>query len=134
MCIRDRYSPIGSPAEKAYSLFPAINDHGFGFDYLEKLMQSSFYYGTNIGEDNYLKKIVSDFGLSWSEIKKLSKNYNWKELLNQNLLDMYRGGCWGVPTIKLVNLNGENEYFQWGQDRIYLIERELVNRLFSNHQ
>ena len=97
-------------------------------------MQSSFYYGTNIGEDNYLEKIVSDFGLSWSEIKKLSKNYNWKELLNQNLLDMYSGGCWGVPTIKLVNLNGENEYFQWGQDRIYLIERELVNRLFSNHQ
>ena len=132
--IKNIYSPIGSPAEKAYSLFPVINDHGFGFDYLEKLMQSSFYYGTNIGEDNYLKKIVSDFGLSWSEIKKLSKNYNWKELLNENLMDMYRGGCWGVPTIKLVNTDGANEYFQWGQDRIYLIERELVNRLFANHQ
>ena len=71
--------------------FPKINEKGFGFDYLEKLMVSSFYYGQNIGEDKYLEKTVSDLGLSWSELKKELANNDWKEILNNNLEDMYKG-------------------------------------------
>jgi len=132
--IKNIYSPIGKPAEKAYSLFPIINEKGFGFDYLEKLMVSSFYYGQNIGEDKYLEKTVSDFGLSWSELKKELANNDWREILNNNLEDMYKGGCWGVPTIKLSSINDDYVYYQWGQDRIHFIEKEIISKLSINLQ
>lgn len=132
--IKNIYSPIGKPAEKAYSLFPIINEQGFGFDYLEKLMVSSFYYGQNIGEDEYLEETISDLGLSWSEIKEELKNNDWKKLLNENLNEMYKGGCWGVPTVKLSNMKNGNEFYQWGQDRIHFIEREIISSLNVSHQ
>ena len=47
--IKDIYSPIGSPANKAYSLFPIIDSYGLGFRYLEELTKASFFYGFNIG-------------------------------------------------------------------------------------
>jgi len=132
--IKNIYSPIGKPAENAYSLFPIINNKGLGFDYLEKLMESCFFYGENIGEEKYLKKTISDLGLSWSEIKEELKNNDWKKLLNNNLNEMYKGGCWGVPTVKLSNMKNGNEFYQWGQDRIHFIEREIISSLNVSHQ
>tara|TARA_A100000164_G_scaffold377327_1_gene416263 strand:+ start:1 stop:1404 length:1404 start_codon:yes stop_codon:yes gene_type:complete len=132
--IKNIYSPIGKPAESAYSLFPIINNKGLGFDYLEKLMESCFFYGENIGEEKYLKKTISDLGLSWSEIKEELKNNDWKKLLNNNLNEMYKGGCWGVPTLKLTNTNSGYEYYQWGQDRIHFIEKEIISVLNFSHQ
>jgi 2-hydroxychromene-2-carboxylate isomerase len=131
--IKKIYSPIGKPAERAYSLFPIINDQGYGFDYLEKLMDSCFFYGENIGEMKYLEKTISDLGLSWSEIKEELKNNDWKKLLNNNLNEMYKGGCWGVPTVRLSKINSDYEYYQWGQDRIHFIEKEIISILNFNH-
>ena len=45
------YSPIGKPARKAYSLFPAVDEAGKGFEYIDELLRASFYEGINIGED-----------------------------------------------------------------------------------
>ena len=39
-----------------------------------------------------------------------------KKLLNNNLNEMYKGGCWGVPTVRLSKINSDYEYYQWGQD------------------
>jgi len=97
-------------------------------------MVSSFYYGQNIGEDKYLEKTVSDFGLSWAELKKELANNDWREILNNNLEDMYKGGCWGVPTIKLSSINDDYVYYQWGQDRIHFIEKEIISKLSINLQ
>ena len=40
---------------------------------------------------------------------------------------MYEGISWGVPTFKLVD--GENNFTTWGQDRIWLVEEEIIKRL-----
>ena len=57
-----------------------------------------------------------------------------KKLLNENLNEMYKGGCWGVPTVKLSNMKNGNEFYQWGQDRIHFIEREIISSLNVSHQ
>ena len=53
------YSPIGKPARKAYSLFPEINRHGKGFEYIDELLRASFQDGINIGEESFLENLVS---------------------------------------------------------------------------
>ena len=131
--IKDIYSPIGSPANKAYSLFPIIDSYGLGFRYLEELTKASFFYGINIGNKEFLEKLSKDLGLPWDKIRVELNTDNWRSILEKNLKDMYSGNSWGVPSFKLTNFDNSNPYYQWGQDRIWLIENEIIDRL-SNHQ
>ena len=131
--IKDIYSPIGSQANKAYSLFPIIDSYGLGFRYLEELTKASFFYGINIGNEEFLEKLSKDLGLPWDKIRVELNTDNWRSILEKNLKDMYSGNSWGVPSFKLTNFDNSNPYYQWGQDRIWLIENEIIDRL-SNHQ
>ena len=123
------YSPIGKPARKAYSLFPIIDEAGKGFEYINELLQASFYDGINIGEDDYLKFTVEKLGLDWNIISKKLGSNDWKKVLNNNLKDMYSGNCWGVPSFKITDVNDENPFYVWGQDRMWLLKEEIYKRL-----
>lgn len=123
------YSPLGKPAELAYSLFPIINAHNKGFSYIEKLTIASFHNGVNIGNKAFLKKIVRELDLSWDEIKNDLGKRKWKKVLDENLNEMYEGNCWGVPSFRITDENYENPFYQWGQDRLWLIEEEIKKRL-----
>ena len=127
--IKSIYSPIGSPARKAYSLFPSIDKAGKGFEYITELLNASFQDGINIGDDDYLQNLVCKLGLEWDEIKKTFKSHCWKKDLNNNLKEMYEGNCWGVPSFKITNEDGSDPFYAWGQDRIWLIKEEINKRL-----
>ena len=58
------YSPIGKPARLAYSLFPIIDNLGKGFEYIDGLLRASFQDGINIGDESFLKNLVSELDLS----------------------------------------------------------------------
>lgn len=127
--INDVYSPLGEPAEMAYSLFPAIDNLGKGFDYIESLTKASFHDGINIGSKDFLRKLIEELDLPWNDIREDLGSDLWKSILKENLDDMYSGNCWGVPSFNLTDENGENPFYQWGQDRIWLIEKEIIRRL-----
>jgi 2-hydroxychromene-2-carboxylate isomerase len=127
--IKSIYSPIGSPARKAYSLFPSIDKAGKGFEYITELLNASFQDGINIGDDDYLQNLVCKLGLEWDEIKKTFKSHSWKKDLDNNLKEMYEGNCWGVPSFKITNEDGSDPFYAWGQDRMWLIKEEINKRL-----
>ena len=127
--IKDIYSPIGAPARKAYSLFEIIDKNNKGFDFLEELTKASFFDGINIGDEKFLDKLITKLDLSWRKVKAELNNDRWEAQLDENLKNMYAGNCWGVPTLKLTNKDGSNPYYKWGQDRLWLIENEIVKRM-----
>ena len=127
--MKDIYSPIGKPARKAYSLFPIIDSHSKGFEYIDGLLKASFQDAINIGEESFLENLVIDIGLDWGKIKGSLNNPEWKKILNDNLKDMYQGNCWGVPSFKLTNPDGSNPFYVWGQDRMWLIKEEIFKRI-----
>jgi 2-hydroxychromene-2-carboxylate isomerase len=127
--IKSIYSPIGSPARKAYSLFPSIDKAGKGFEYITELLNASFQDGINIGDDDFLQNLVCKLGLEWNEIKKTFKSNSWKKDLDSNLQEMYEGNCWGVPSFKITNEDGSDPFYAWGQDRMWLIKEEINKRL-----
>ena len=120
-------SPLGKPAERAYSLFPWINQQGKGFEYICRLMISSFRKAEDIGINSYLKVLIEDLGLDWKEAQKHLDTDDWKDELEKNRLIMYEGNSWGVPSFRLVD--GDKTFTTWGQDRIWLIEEEIIKRL-----
>ena len=127
--IKNIYSPIGSPARKAYSLFPNIDKEGKGFEYIYELLNASFQDGVNIGSNDYLETLINKLGLDWSIIKNDLNTKQWKHDLDLNLKDMYSGNCWGVPSFKVTDEDGSNPFYAWGQDRIWLIKEEIAKRL-----
>ena len=127
--IKSIYSPIGSPARKAYSLFPSVDKAGKGFEYITELLNASFQDGINIGDVDYLKNLVCKLGLDWDEIKNNYKSHAWKKDLDNNLTEMYEGNCWGVPSFKVTNEDGSDPFYVWGQDRMWLIKEEINKRL-----
>ena len=122
-------SPLGKPAERAYSLFPWVNSHGKGLDYMYELMKSSFADGVDIGEKKYLKNLIKSLDLNWKEASKELDSNNWKQILEQNRLDMYEGNSWGVPSFKLIDEQKSEVQTIWGQDRIWQIEKYIKERL-----
>ena len=127
--IKEIFSPIGKPARKAYSLFPEIDKHSKGFEYIDALLKASFQDGVNIGEDSFLENLVTEIGLSWNEIKTHLNTTNWKKVLDDNVKDMYQGNCWGVPSFKITNADGSDPYYIWGQDRMWLLKEEIFKRI-----
>ena len=127
--IKNIYSPLGSPARKAYSLFPNIDKAGKGFEYIYELLNASFQEGVNIGNNDYLETLINKLGLDWSIIKNDLNTKQWKHDLDLNLKDMYSGNCWGVPSFKVTDEDGGNPFYAWGQDRIWLIKEEIAKRL-----
>ena len=83
--IKDVYSPLGEPAEMAYSLFPVIDNLGKGFDYIESLTKASFHDGINIGSKDFLRKLIEELDLPWNDIREDLGSDLWKSILKENL-------------------------------------------------
>jgi 2-hydroxychromene-2-carboxylate isomerase len=49
--------------------------------------------------------------------------------MEANVQDMLAAGSWGVPTLRLMASAGDPPFIVWGQDRIWLIEEEIIRRL-----
>jgi len=122
------YTPIGRPAERAYSLFEWVNNQEKGFEYLHKLMIASFHDGKRIYNKRFLKQLINELGLNWEDAKKHLDNNQWQPLLEKNRLDMYKISIWGVPAFNLKSKD-KLDFSVWGQDRLWLLEEEILNRV-----
>lgn len=123
------WDPFGKPILRAYSLFPWARDQGRGFEYLHVYSQA--VWGERVDAQSLigLRSIVERAGLNWDEALKRLDNTDWEAEMETNVQDMIAAGSWGVPTLRLTASEGESEFTVWGQDRIWLIEEEIIRRL-----
>ncbi len=117
-------TPIGYPLRRIYSLFPYVNSHGKGFEYLHKCMEAIFATGIRVGSKTFLQQLLIDLELDANEGFKHLDRTDWEAGFEKNRLDMYKVNCWGAPTFKLFH-NNKNILSIWGQDRIWVVEEEL---------
>jgi 2-hydroxychromene-2-carboxylate isomerase len=72
-----------------------------------------------------LRQVVEATGLVWSEASQHLDDTGWETLIEANRLAMYGFGCWGVPSYRLLDADGEPRLALWGQDRLWLVAREI---------
>jgi 2-hydroxychromene-2-carboxylate isomerase len=49
--------------------------------------------------------------------------------LESNRQVMYSAGLWGVPSFRLLDETGQQILVTWGQDRLWLIAKEIQRQL-----
>ena len=125
------WDPFGKPILRAYSLFPWARDQGRGFEYLHVYSQAVWGERVDAQSLQGLRGIVERAGLNWGEALKRLDNKDWEAEMEANVQDMIAAGSWGVPTLRLTATESEPEFTVWGQDRLWLIEEEIIRRLAS---
>ncbi len=117
--------PIGSPVRRCYSLFNWAAAQGKQVELMSSFLNAAFVQGVNTNVDKGLKAVVEQAGLSWLEATKIIDNDDWQDELENNRTTMYGFDCWGVPSFRLLDADGNSLLAVWGQDRLWLISRKI---------
>ena len=85
--------------------------------------------GVDTSVDTGLRVVVERAGLSWDEATRQLGTPGWEEMLERNRLAMVEEmGLWGVPSFRLRGPEGAPDLCCWGQDRLWLVSREIQSR------
>ena len=125
----DFYDPIGEPARRCYSLYPWACSQGKGNALLSSFLSAAFAQGVNTNNDRGLRQVVEKAGLDWASAKQIVGQDGWQEIVEDNRLAMYASGLWGAPSFRLLDADKNVVLALWGQDRLWLFEREIQNLL-----
>jgi len=121
--------PIGEPVRRAYSLWPFAVERGKGNAFLAAFLRAAWAEGVDTSADAGLRRVVETAGLSWAEARPHLGDPAWEPELEDNRLAMVGElGQWGVPSYRLAGPAGEPDLCCWGQDRLWLIGREIQRR------
>ncbi len=126
------YDPIGDPVRRGYSLYPWACEQGRGIELLSAFLRCAFAEGVNLTQERGLRKVVEMAGLNWAEARRRLGECCWESDLEENRLAMYGSGLWGVPSFRLLDAGGSAILSLWGQDRLWLIAREIQRQLAQN--
>jgi len=119
------YDPIGEPVRRCYSLYSWAESQGRDVALFSEFFRAAFYRGVNTNRDAGLRQVVEAAGLSWQDAQSVIDNTHWQPRLEENRQAMYGFGSWGVPTFRLLDARGNTVVWAWGQDRLWLIAREI---------
>lgn len=119
------YDPIGEPVRRCYSLYEWAEAQGKAVALMSEFLRAAFCRGVNTSRDRGLRQVVERAGLSWHDAQAVIDNRDWESRLEENRQLMYGFGSWGVPTFRLLDARGNTVVWAWGQDRLWLIAREI---------
>jgi 2-hydroxychromene-2-carboxylate isomerase len=121
--------PIGDPVRRAYSLWPWANEIGRGPALLASFVRGAFMEAIDTSTEAGFRQVIERAGLDWSEASKRVGDPAWETEIEANRLAMVEEmGQWGVPSYRLRGPGDAPELCCWGQDRIWLIAREIQER------
>ena len=92
---------------------------------VSSFLRHAFALGINTRTDAGLRKVVEAAGLDWRDAQTHLGSDGWQQQLEANRLAMYDTGLWGVPSFRLLDANGEPIVSLWGQDRLWVVAREI---------
>jgi 2-hydroxychromene-2-carboxylate isomerase len=117
----DMSDPVGRPTERGLAVLNHAITAGKGAEFLASFMQGVWSEGIDAGTDKGLLKIAARAGLDKAFVEAALEDYSWRAVAEANRDDMLASGLWGVPSFRV-----NNEAAVWGQDRLCMLERDLI--------
>lgn len=120
------YDPIGKPIEQGLSLYMWALGKGRGNELFGAFLKAAFAMGINTDSRAGLRRVVEMAGLDWDEAQNHLEDNTWRDQVEDNRKTMYALGIWGVPSYRLIDRTGKQVLSVWGQDRLWLVSRKIV--------
>jgi 2-hydroxychromene-2-carboxylate isomerase len=92
-------------------------------------LQAAFRQGLDLASDRDLRRVVESVGLSWPQARLQLGHRGYEQDFEHNRKALYEAGIWGVPAFRLLDAQGREILCAWGQDRLWLVAREIVRAL-----
>ncbi len=115
--------PLGAAVERCYALIEYARSENKLEAFLLSFARAVNAEGIRAETNSGLEKILTRCGLDWNVAKEKLTEKVWKIEVQNNLDEMFKLGCWGVPTIRY----GDSHF--WGQDRFILLENVIQQDL-----
>ena len=119
--------PFGEPVKRAFSLLPFVTEQNKLREFVGRYLDAAWKEGIDVTVDAGLERVITDIGLDWGQAKTSMANDSWEGILEENVNDMLGEGLWGVPSFRVTSA-GAPPFSCWGQDRLWLVEQEIINR------
>jgi len=123
--------PIGEPTRRAYSLYSWAQEQGRAIEFISAFLRCAWVDAVNTNTDKGMREVVERAGLDWSHASQIIGKCGWESDIEANRLAMYELGLWGVPSYRLLDENGNQILAVWGQDRMWLVAKEVQHHLQS---
>jgi 2-hydroxychromene-2-carboxylate isomerase len=120
-CIVD---PVGEPTERGLAVLHHAIVRGRGPDFLESFLRGVFAQGLDAGSDASLLAMAESAGLGQEDVAAALADDSWRAQAEANRMDMLTRGIWGVPSFRI-----DEAPALWGQDRLWMLEQDLLAAL-----
>lgn len=117
--------PFGEGLERAMALVEGAKRAGRLEAYILSLMQGVWADGIDTASDDGLRLLVERAGLDWAALCPALADDRWCGWATQHRAELEALGQYAAPTFAM------DSYITWGQDRLWVLEREISRRLGS---
>jgi 2-hydroxychromene-2-carboxylate isomerase len=115
--------PFGPGLERAMALVDFAQACGRLEPYILSVMQGVWADGIDTASDAGLAQLSTRAGLDWTAARTHLRDEAWRGWAAENRAALERLGQYAAPTFRL------GDWVTWGQDRLWMLERELQERL-----
>lgn len=116
--------PVGKPVEDGMALLYAADAQAQGPALLESFLESVFAQGVDAASAAGLEGIGLRGGLNARTQAVALQDVRWRAVAEDNRTDMLARGLWGVPSFRV-----NDGPALWGQDRLWMLEQDLLAAL-----
>jgi 2-hydroxychromene-2-carboxylate isomerase len=115
--------PFGKGLERAMALVEPARQAGQLEPYVLSVMQGVWADGIDTATDVGLRTLVERANLDWTAMRPHLEDESWRVWATDNRNELERLGQYAAPTWRI------GDWVTWGQDRLWMIEREIAARV-----
>ena len=116
--------PVGKPVEAGLALLHAAVNNGQGAALLESFLSAVFAEGIDASSTPGLLHIATRAGMNAQDMQAALTDASWRDVAEANRADLLQRGLWGVPSFRV-----NEQSVLWGQDRLWMLEEDLLRAL-----
>lgn len=115
--------PVGAPVERGLAVLVGARPSGRDAAFAASFLKGVFAEGIDARSDSGLDYLCRRAGISADEARAWLNDPSWRTAVEANRREMFDLSLWGVPSFRFGALSA------WGQDRLWLIERAILETM-----
>jgi len=113
--------PLGIGTERCMAVFYHAQQQGRERRFLLAAGEAIWSKAIDVASEEGMKKVAKSAGLAWPEVQQAMQDDAWRQAVEANREALTEAGLWGVPSFRIGALA------LWGQDRTWLLARQLLD-------